>query len=205
VRFGLHRSRTDRPDGTFVESPGAFFGTTFPHLLFQTFKELLPQQSNSRSSSSSPAPSRGQAPAPPPPTTPLTSATKVYVPRIYGFRVSERARSGPRMQWLRMRPRDESELDSVDFAGKWKISESGGGEDGEGLEEGDEVADLEEDEEEDDDDRGLGKNPADGSNTRRTTANTTKPRSRGAAGVSRWRKAPLAALSNSQQVQATVC
>lgn len=36
---------------------------------------------------------------------------KIHEPRIYGFRVSERALTGPRMQWLRMRPRDMTELD----------------------------------------------------------------------------------------------
>jgi len=76
---------------------GAFFGTTFPHLLFQTF----------------PPPSSLPTPSPDPHTienggerqhtTPITSLNKVYVPRIYGFKVSERARSGPRMQWMRMR------------------------------------------------------------------------------------------------------
>jgi len=36
---------------------------------------------------------------------------KIYEPRIYGFRVAERAKSGPRMKWLRMKPTDVSELD----------------------------------------------------------------------------------------------
>lgn len=36
---------------------------------------------------------------------------RIYEPRIYGFRVSERAKSGPRMQWLRMKPRDINEID----------------------------------------------------------------------------------------------
>ncbi|GJJ07622.1 hypothetical protein Clacol_001826 [Clathrus columnatus] len=44
---------------------------------------------------------------------------KVYVPRIYGFRVSERARSGPRMQWIRLRPQMAAELDMVDWRGRW--------------------------------------------------------------------------------------
>jgi casein kinase II subunit beta len=59
-----------------------------------------------------PPPTNLPMPAPAPsdpskrePTTPLTSLSKVYVPRIYGFKVSERARSGPRMQWMRMRVR----------------------------------------------------------------------------------------------------
>ncbi|RAL59202.1 hypothetical protein DID88_006657 [Monilinia fructigena] len=38
---------------------------------------------------------------------------KVYEPRIYGFKVSERARSGPRMAWLRKRPDEVRELDEA--------------------------------------------------------------------------------------------
>ncbi|KAJ3113018.1 casein kinase 2 regulatory subunit [Phlyctochytrium bullatum] len=107
---------------------GAFFGTTFPHLLFLTFPELIP-------------------PATSPPRLTTSSSFRVsrqshrseedaeskdefhdaeddedddedeeeddedgynrfpdyqiYVPKVFGFRVSERARTGPRMQWLR--------------------------------------------------------------------------------------------------------
>ncbi|CAK4032341.1 Casein kinase II subunit beta-1 [Lecanosticta acicola] len=35
----------------------------------------------------------------------------IYEPRIYGFRVSEIARTGPRLKWLRSRPLDITELD----------------------------------------------------------------------------------------------
>ncbi|KAI7564788.1 Casein kinase II subunit [Hortaea werneckii] len=35
----------------------------------------------------------------------------IYEPRIYGFRVSEFAKTGPRMKWLRSRPADVNELD----------------------------------------------------------------------------------------------
>ncbi|KAF7187307.1 Casein kinase II subunit beta-1 [Pseudocercospora fuligena] len=35
----------------------------------------------------------------------------IYEPRIYGFRVSEIAKTGPRMKWLRSRPQDVNELD----------------------------------------------------------------------------------------------
>jgi casein kinase II subunit beta len=147
---------------------GAFFGTTFPHLLFQSFKELIPQPSkHTNSTARANSPAEGQF------TTPLTSASKLYIPRIYGFRVSERARSGPRMQWLRLRPRKEEELDSVDFSGKWKVTETSG--DGEGgLEDGDEVADLEEDEveeeeEEEEQPQRQAQPPPDGTNTRRTS------------------------------------
>jgi casein kinase II subunit beta len=75
---------------------GAYFGTTFPHLFFQTFSELLP--------SPGPQPRLGM---------------RIYVPKIYGFKVvlllhyfnrkvSERAKNGPRMQWLRMIPSEEA-------------------------------------------------------------------------------------------------
>lgn len=36
---------------------------------------------------------------------------RIHEPRIYGFRVSERSKTGPRMKWLRMRPTDMNELD----------------------------------------------------------------------------------------------
>lgn len=46
-------------------------------------------------------------------TAPGLGAAKIYHPRIYGFRVSEVARSGPRMQWLRDKPDEMSELDEA--------------------------------------------------------------------------------------------
>lgn len=47
------------------------------------------------------------------------AAGRVYTPKIYGFRVSERAKSGPRMRWLRLRPESAAELDQVDWRGRW--------------------------------------------------------------------------------------
>ena len=41
---------------------------------------------------------------------------KIYEPRIYGFRVSELAKTGPRMKWLRSRPQDVNELDECRIA-----------------------------------------------------------------------------------------
>ena len=38
---------------------------------------------------------------------------KIHEPRIYGFRVSELARTGPRMKWLRQRPVDMTALDEA--------------------------------------------------------------------------------------------
>ena len=37
----------------------------------------------------------------------------IYEPRIYGFRLSEVAKTGPRMKWLRSRPTDVNELDET--------------------------------------------------------------------------------------------
>lgn len=137
------------PSSRFNGVDGAFFGTTFPHLLFQQHPELIPalptpaSNSAGRASSSGRTPSASPGPAPSsqastltnintnnadtpsatsptadsnvdmldedtenvplPLTTPDSSSMKIYIPRIYGFKVSERARSGPRMQWLRLR------------------------------------------------------------------------------------------------------
>jgi casein kinase II subunit beta len=116
-----------------VSLPGAFFGTTFAHLFFQTYRELMPapfwkQPSSSGSMSPSRSPrsvtgsnSSQQAPFvnPNPHGGQKRAAGKVYVPRIYGFKVSERAKSGPRMQWMRLRPESFEELDEVDWRGRW--------------------------------------------------------------------------------------
>ena len=51
---------------------------------------------------------------------------KVHEPRIYGFKVNERAKTGPRMKWLRMRPLDVVELDE---AKRWYAEHGGDGED----------------------------------------------------------------------------
>lgn len=101
------------PSSRFQGVDGAFFGTTFPHLLFQTYPSALPYPLLTQ-----PLTQPHLSPTLPPsfiPTTPLTSIAKLYIPRIYGFRVSEKAKSGPRMQWLRMRPQ-EGELESLEQA-----------------------------------------------------------------------------------------
>lgn len=56
---GLHIHQSD-----FL-TLGAYFGTTFPHLFFQTYPELLP--------STGPQPNLGM---------------RIYTPKIYGFKVS---------------------------------------------------------------------------------------------------------------------
>ncbi|KAL1985956.1 hypothetical protein VTN96DRAFT_7221 [Rasamsonia emersonii] len=130
------------PNSRFQSVDGAFFGTTFGCLFLMTFPELdiggtraesmlsassLSAQNQSRSSSLNSSGGAPALPAPePPPNQPtqingmLTSnfapglgPGKIYEPRIYGFKVSERSKSGPRMQWLRMKPLDVTELDEA--------------------------------------------------------------------------------------------
>lgn len=133
------------PSSRFQGVDGAFFGTTFAHLFFQTYREhapapfwkaptsggspLSPRSSGTSSSRNSPFSNPNQWGGQ------KRANGYVYVPRIYGFKVSERAKNGPRMQWLRLRPEDPEELDMVDWRGRW-------------LDEDDEY-DSEEEEEED--------------------------------------------------------
>lgn len=51
---------------------------------------------------------------------------KMHESRIYGFRVAERSKTGPRMKWLRMRPVDITELDE---SARWHMQYGGGDED----------------------------------------------------------------------------
>lgn len=120
------------PNSRFQTVDGAFFGTTFGSLFFMTFTDL--DVGGARNSSSGAADalvalqaanqeakSRNTTPAnitsingvAPHNLAPGLGPGNIYEPRIYGFRVSERARSGPRMKWLRMRPADITELDET--------------------------------------------------------------------------------------------
>ncbi|SYW78205.1 related to CKB1 - casein kinase II, beta subunit [Ustilago bromivora] len=38
---------------------------------------------------------------------------RIYTPKIYGFKVSEYAKTGPRMKWMRIRPSSLEELDRI--------------------------------------------------------------------------------------------
>lgn len=108
---------------------GAFFGTTFAHLFFQTYRDFAPApfytpsgaNSTTRSPESTPAnnTTAQQVVNPNPYGGQKRAAGRVYTPKIYGFRVSERAKSGPRMRWLRLRPENAAELDQVDWRGRW--------------------------------------------------------------------------------------
>lgn len=105
----------------FATHTGAFFGTTFPHLLLQCYRELAPSIIAPPSTQAASEEQKAEAnkKAEPPKRSALTPArlgrktpqTGVYIPRIYGFRVSQFAPSGPRMQWMRERPQSIAELE----------------------------------------------------------------------------------------------
>ncbi|KAF1989374.1 hypothetical protein K402DRAFT_312102, partial [Aulographum hederae CBS 113979] len=123
------------PNSRFQSVDGAFFGTTFGCLFFMTFPDTevgrpSPLATNAAgtvvtaSSSSAAGPSGTNTTGTTDPAVVVNGVAasnlapglgpgNYYEPRIYGFRVSERARSGPRMQWLRARPGDVNELDEA--------------------------------------------------------------------------------------------
>ena len=96
---------------------GAFFGRTFGSLFLLTFPDYDLTRRGSEVLSNTLSRVVGNEP-----TlnglyekniAPGLGAGRIYEPKIYGFRVSERARSGPRMQWLRERPSDIKDLDEA--------------------------------------------------------------------------------------------
>ncbi|EFX03893.1 casein kinase 2 beta subunit ckb1 [Grosmannia clavigera kw1407] len=113
------------PNSRFQTVDGAFFGRTFGALFLLTFPEydlsrngaealttLTHSDVSSTGSGSGPTSlmvngmyARNIAPG--------LGRGKIFEPKIYGFRVSEMARSGPRMQWLRDRPEDTADLDEA--------------------------------------------------------------------------------------------
>jgi casein kinase II subunit beta len=121
------------PNSRFQSVDGAFFGTTFPSLFFMTFTELdiggglranasatidalaqiHSQTADGKARNTTPANVTSINGVAPHNLAPGLGTGSIYEPRIYGFRVSERARSGPRMKWLRMRPQDVTELDET--------------------------------------------------------------------------------------------
>jgi len=126
------------PSSRFQGVDGAFFGTTFPHLFFQSYRELAPAPFYKPH-----APTSGNPSASPGETSSASSSShqstfvnpnphggqkracgRIYTPKIYGFRVSDHAKNGPRMQWMRMRPGSPEEMDLVDWRGRW-IEEDG--------------------------------------------------------------------------------
>ena len=109
------------PNSRFQTVDGAFFGRTFGALFLLTFPEYDLSRSGPEALHLGPTQCRltegerqhqlngvyhkNMAPG--------LGRDKIYQPRIYGFRVSEMARSGPKMQWLREKPENVTELDEV--------------------------------------------------------------------------------------------
>ncbi|KAK4164594.1 casein kinase II subunit beta-1 [Cladorrhinum sp. PSN259] len=105
------------PNSRFQTVDGAFFGRTFGALFLMTFPEYDlskshadPVASLSRAALDDQMMINGMYARN---IAPGLGKGKVYEPRIYGFRVSEMARSGPRMQWLRKKPDDANVLDEA--------------------------------------------------------------------------------------------
>ena len=99
----------------------------------------------------------------------------IYEPKIYGFRVSERAKGGPRMQWLRAKPVDINELDEARI---WH-ERYGGDVDGDPDVEAEESEGENADEEADVDGDAIMQPPAKSSKRKSATKGSSK-RSRGA-------------------------
>jgi len=104
------------PNSRFQTVDGAFFGRTFGALFLLTFPEYDLSRSGAETAANLPRSAdeqgmvngmywRNIAPG--------LGRTKIYQPKIYGFRVSELARSGPRMQWLRDKPDHKDVLDEA--------------------------------------------------------------------------------------------
>lgn len=130
------------PNSRFQTVDGAYFGTTFGCLFLMTFPEdpitnkqpsALEQlsaagddPSGNRSLYISPTTTSSQRSGNAPTSQPVEingvptynfgpglGKGHIYEPRIYGFKVSERSKAGPRMRWLRMKPDDVTELDEA--------------------------------------------------------------------------------------------
>jgi casein kinase II subunit beta len=162
------------PNSRFQTVDGAFFGRTFGALFLLTFPEYdltkhgvdgIAQMNNSQNLSGGGNGSRAGSVLSEENAlvngvyarniAPGLGRGKIYEPRIYGFRVSEMARSGPRMQWLRDKPDDVAELDeSRRFVEEHGVVDAGGMSEDEEEEDDPE----EEDEEEIDDDESMNLN-----------------------------------------------
>jgi casein kinase II subunit beta len=104
------------PNSRFQTVDGAFFGRTFGALFLLTFPEYDLSRSGAETAANLSRTTddlsmvngmywRNIAPG--------LGRNKIYQPKIYGFRVSEVARSGPRMQWLRDKPDIAEVLDEA--------------------------------------------------------------------------------------------
>jgi casein kinase II subunit beta len=115
------------PNSRFQTVDGAFFGRTFGALFLLTFPEYDLSRSGAETAANLSRTTddlsmingmywRNIAPG--------LGRNKIYQPKIYGFRVSEVARSGPRMQWLRDKPDLAEVLDEARHFGAQPGAES---------------------------------------------------------------------------------
>jgi len=106
---------------------GAYFGTTFPHLFFLTFPELLPKNSlanpidyeleeknelqtkeennnneNETENENEEDKEKNEE-----------RTYDIYTPKIFGFKVHETSQSGQRMKWLRWREGYKSKIEEI--------------------------------------------------------------------------------------------
>lgn len=118
------------PNSRFQNVDGAFFGRTFGLLFMLTFPDIVLSKKGYETLNSiygdsgikSTLDEDGQkakingmnadnlAPG--------LGEGNMYQPKIYGFKISERSRSGPRMGWLRDRPSDTQDLNE---ASAWSV------------------------------------------------------------------------------------
>ncbi|KAK6530469.1 casein kinase 2 regulatory subunit [Orbilia ellipsospora] len=134
------------PNSRFQQVDGAFFGTSFASLFLMTFTDIdysapshktpaqIPPSARKAGTTSTTAPTVASngTPLPPQPgnlngfatqnIAPGLGTGKQYEMKIYGFKVSERSKSGPRMKWLRSRPED---MNLVDEATRAELRRSG--------------------------------------------------------------------------------
>ncbi|KAF3914478.1 hypothetical protein AA313_de0205065 [Arthrobotrys entomopaga] len=125
------------PNSRFQQVDGAFFGTSFASLFLMTFTDIdysapshktpaqVPPSARKVGTTSTTAPTVASngTPLPPQPgnlngfatqnIAPGLGTGKQYEMKIYGFKVSERSKSGPRMKWLRSRPEDMNLVDEA--------------------------------------------------------------------------------------------
>lgn len=76
------------PNSRYMNIDGAFFGTSFASLFLKTFPEIEESCKRMRQNQ--------------------------FELKIYGFKISDWSRSGPRMKWLRQYPSDPKQLDEVE-------------------------------------------------------------------------------------------
>jgi casein kinase II subunit beta len=105
------------PNSRFQTVDGAFFGRTFGALFLMSFPDYDVGRKATEALTTASGATSDERPVINGMVAqnigPGLGKNKIYEPKIYGFKVSERARSGPRMQWLRSRPDEMNELDEA--------------------------------------------------------------------------------------------